>query len=185
MQVFETGETDDGEPFLVREMLHGESLSARISAAGRLPVAEAARLVVQALRGLRRAHAGGIVHRDLKPENIFVVRKANGALQPKLVDFGIAKLAMHGPDERITSHGVVLGSPAYMAPEQACGLDDVDHRADIWSAISMRLRFSRTRFNSPATSCSFALRNAVPLPFVSVTHPSMSPALSSRATVRT
>ena len=82
---------------------------------------------------LSAAHGKGIVHRDLKPDNVFIATE-DGRVQPKLLDFGIVKLSDEdGVDARLTEAGTVLGSPAYMSPEQARGLRDLDHRTDIWS----------------------------------------------------
>ena len=78
------------------------------------------------------AHDKGIVHRDIKPDNVFLAADALGRKQPKLLDFGIAKVDKQ-IDGRLTQVGAVLGSPDYMSPEQALGLDDIDERTDIWS----------------------------------------------------
>jgi serine/threonine-protein kinase len=125
---------DDGVPFLAMELLHGEDLSVRIVRDGRIPVAAAARVVVQTCKALRRAHALGIVHRDLKPENIFLVADEDEEIVVKLLDFGIAKTTSPGMlESRTTSARAVFGSPAYMSPEQATGAANADHRSDLWS----------------------------------------------------
>ena len=146
VQVFDTGETLEGEPFLVMELLHGESLAAKLVREGRLGVPEAVRLSIQALRGLRKAHAAGIVHRDLKPENLLLVKGDDDETHVKIVDFGLSKFvhpteprssrAPHsGSSERvsITLDGALVGTPLYMSPEQMEARSDVDHRTDIWS----------------------------------------------------
>jgi Tol biopolymer transport system component len=131
--VFDVG-TEDGQPYLVCELLEGETLRSRL---GRGPVAprEAIGVAVQAARGLAAAHAKGVVHRDLKPENLFLAR--DGTV--KLLDFGIAKLVQpetgtHDALEtlQVTSAGVVMGTVAYMSPEQVAG-GTVDHRSDVFS----------------------------------------------------
>ena len=135
VQVFDVGELD-GRPFIVMELLRGETLGARMHRLGTLPPAEAVHIAVQVLRGLHRAHAHGIVHRDLKPENVFLVETDDDPLFAKLVDFGISKITRRSKDldpDTITQEGVVLGTPFYMAPEQAQGLPDLDERADLWS----------------------------------------------------
>ena len=119
---------DDGNPFLVMELLDGEPLVARWKAAGhRLPVPEALWVADRLLSVLEAAHARGIVHRDIKPENLFLT--AAGGL--KVLDFGIARLRGVGSG---TMRGIVLGTPGFTAPEQARGeWDIVGARTDIWA----------------------------------------------------
>jgi eukaryotic-like serine/threonine-protein kinase len=122
--IYEAGESEDGLLFLAMPRYDGESLERRI-ARGSLPVDEALDIVVQAARGLAKAHEHGIIHRDIKPGNLFVTR--DGIV--KILDFGIAKLTGEvGPTRR----GALLGTPAYMAPEQTRG-EPVAARADVWS----------------------------------------------------
>jgi hypothetical protein len=91
-------------------------------------------LLLPIMDGLREAHDKGIVHRDLKPENLFLSKTARGRLQPKVLDFGIAKLDQTTDSStRLTQDGAVLGSPGYFSPEQARGESDIDFRTDIWS----------------------------------------------------
>jgi serine/threonine protein kinase len=150
VQVFDTGETQEGEPFLVMELLHGESLGAKLAREGKLGVPEALRYAVQALRGLRKAHAAGIVHRDLKPDNLLLVKGDDDETHVKIVDFGLSKFVHAGGSEprssqtpprgmisdrhlAITQEGAMVGTPLYMSPEQMEAQPDVDHRTDIWS----------------------------------------------------
>jgi eukaryotic-like serine/threonine-protein kinase len=121
----------DGSPFLVMEYLAGESLAALLKREGRLPVPRAIAILTQVCSGLAVAHRAGIVHRDLKPDNLFVTQPPNGTESIKILDFGIAKLSDPGTDGAITSSGAILGTPYYMAPEQARGEKSVDFRADI------------------------------------------------------
>ncbi len=130
VRVFDFGLTKFGEPFFVMELLEGEDLATLLERRGRLSAIRAVQTILPIVHALDAAHAKGIIHRDLKPENIFVAKEDGQRLQPKIVDFGIAKLDRG--DSRVTRTGALLGSPAYMSPEQARG-DDVDHRADIWS----------------------------------------------------
>jgi hypothetical protein len=114
------------------ELLEGENLSQRLERESRLPATEAVQLLLPIADALRAAHGKGIVHRDIKPDNVFLVHDDTG-VQPKLVDFGIAKLDQRDPNTHLTGRGVILGSPDYMAPEQARGEATIDHRADVWS----------------------------------------------------
>jgi len=137
VQVFDTGETDTGEPFLVMEMLHGEDLSVRLRRLRRLERDDAVRFAVEALRGLRRAHGAGIVHRDLKPENLVLVPGDDDREHVKIVDFGLSKIAAGGAVAEsavstLTQEGASLGTPLYMSPEQV-EAGEVDHRTDLWS----------------------------------------------------
>jgi len=122
----------DGSPFLVMEYLAGESLAA-LTREGPLPVPRAIAILIQVCSGLDVAHRAGIVHRDLKPDNLFVTQLPSGAELIKILDFGIAKLTDPGSDGAITSSGAILGTPFYMAPEQARGEKTVDFRADIYA----------------------------------------------------
>ena len=141
VQVFDWGQDHRGQPFLVMELLDGRDLSRRIQLLGRLPVPEAVRFVVEALRGLRKVHAAGIVHRDLKPENLFLVTGDDDQLHVKIGDFGLSKLLdqteLAGPDfehsARLTQMGAVVGTPLYMSPEQVEAVVEIDHRADLWA----------------------------------------------------
>src|SRR5688572_19600060 len=131
VRVFDFGKTSWGDPYIVMEMLEGEDLMSVIRRRERLSPVKAARALLPVIRALAGAHGHGIVHRDLKPENIFLAKLPDGRVQPKLLDFGIAKLK-NAIGLRLTTDGAVMGSPLYMAPEQARG-EDVDERADIWA----------------------------------------------------
>lgn len=120
IEIFDHGETDDGTPFLVMEILDGQPLDVLIER-GPMPAGLVATIGVQVARGLGRAHDFDVLHRDLKPENIFVCRGADGNLSiPKILDFGIAR-SMH--DSRLTSAGEIFGTPQYMAPERVTSID--------------------------------------------------------------
>lgn len=130
--VFDVG-VQDGVPWLVMELLQGHTLRSSLGAGHALPLRQALDYAIQIARGLAAAHGANIVHRDLKPENVFVTNDG----QVKLLDFGLAKLteSAHGLTSVATvntSAGVVLGTVAYMAPEQARGLD-ADHRTDLFA----------------------------------------------------
>ena len=123
----------DGSPYLVMEYLVGESLQSLLARERRLPVGRATDLVAQACRGIHAAHASGIIHRDLKPQNLFVCRREDGTDLLKVLDFGIAKLELVDKGNTATRTGTVLGTPAYMSPEQARGEKDVDAHADVYA----------------------------------------------------
>ncbi len=131
VQVLDHG-IDEGTPYIVMELLRGESLRARLEREARLDPLALARVLVHVARALGRAHARGVVHRDLKPENVFIVRDEAGETV-KVLDFGIAKvdekLVSKG---RVTESGAILGTPLYMSPEQLRGRN-VDGQADLWS----------------------------------------------------
>jgi serine/threonine-protein kinase len=158
VRVFDYGTTDTGEPFIVMERLEGESFQDFLDRRGLLPAAEVIRIMLPVIDGLALAHEHGVVHRDLKPANVFVAREA-GHAQPKVLDFGVAKLLEQDLDLQLTRQGTVVGSPAYMAPEQAQGLGDVDSRADVWAicvviyeAISGRTPFDGDNYNAMLAS---------------------------------
>ena len=131
VRVTDFGKTRVGDPYIVMELLRGKDLGEVLRANGPRPPIQTVQTLLPIANGLVVAHSKGIVHRDLKPDNVFLAEKDGGKVQPKLVDFGIAKLEK--PDEaRLTQIGAAMGSPAYMSPEQARG-KDVDARADIWS----------------------------------------------------
>ncbi len=132
-QVTDLGTSMTGEPFLVMELLEGEPLSARLKAVGGpLPIEMACELGCAILSPLAAAHAAGIVHRDLKPDNVFLVRQSRGEMV-KLLDFGISRAQGLEQEFRLTTTGLVLGTPYYMSPEQARGETHVTPAADIYA----------------------------------------------------
>jgi len=131
VDVADIGRTDDGRPFIVMELLDGESL-AQLLERTTPPESRLARLVAQAARALAAAHGKGVIHRDIKPENLFVLERS-GEDFVKVVDFGISKLVGGGTGNRkLTGTGMVIGTTAYMSPEQARG-EDVDERCDVYA----------------------------------------------------
>ena len=122
---------DEGTPFLVMELLEGESLEARLRK-GPMSVAVAARLTLELLEGLAFMHGRGLVHRDIKPGNVFLERREQGGERLKILDFGLAKLVVQSADISVTRSGEILGTPAYMAPEQATG-EPTDARTDVYA----------------------------------------------------
>ena len=132
-QVTDIGTSLQGEPFLVMEFLDGESLAARLRASGPLPVEVACELACAILSPLAAAHGAGIVHRDLKPDNVFLVRQSRGEMV-KLLDFGISRTAGLENEFRLTTTGLVLGTPYYMSPEQARGDSYLTAACDLYAA---------------------------------------------------
>jgi serine/threonine protein kinase len=123
------GLSERGDPFVVSELLTGESLEERITRAGSMTPVEAVQMLLPILDALRAAHELGIVHRDVKPGNVFLAKQLDQAIQPKLLDFGIARWL----DEAGGASEGICGTPCYMSPEQARGGGDVDARSDIWN----------------------------------------------------
>jgi len=131
VRIFDVALTDAGEPFIVMELLEGETL-AQLLARGRLSAVGAVQLLLPIAEALALSHDKGVVHRDLKPANVFVSGKGR-ELQPKLLDFGIAKLVHTSAlVPKLTDKGLLLGSPNYMSPEQVRG-EQIDQRSDVWS----------------------------------------------------
>ncbi|MBK8996528.1 MAG: serine/threonine protein kinase [Myxococcales bacterium] len=154
-RVFDFGRTRHDEPFMVMELMQGETLGEVLDRERQLPAVQAVQILLPIADALGSAHARGVVHRDLKPDNIYLA-DTDGRLQPKILDFGIAKLAASNvSDHRITQAGTVVGSPDYMAPEQARGMEDIDHRADIWElcvllyeCVTGRVPFEDANYNA-------------------------------------
>ncbi|MDJ0764458.1 MAG: protein kinase [Myxococcota bacterium] len=124
---------DDNTLFLVMELLTGDSLADRLDTTGTLPVEKALTITRQILQALVHAHSAGVVHRDLKPENVMLTSHGDEVDFAKVFDFGIAKLATGtDPNENLTRAGLIVGTPAYLSPEQALG-EPADHRADLYA----------------------------------------------------
>ena len=136
LDVLDVLRTPDDRPCIVAEKLEGEDLQSRLDRHGPLALADAIRIGRQLCRGLAAAHAAGVVHRDLKPSNVFLAADAGGETV-KILDFGVAKLA---GSKEITRDGAVVGTPAYMAPEQARGASSVDERADVYGVGAVLYR---------------------------------------------
>jgi serine/threonine protein kinase len=137
VEIIDVFDFAEGCPVMVMELLRGETLGAKLLRDERLSMEETAALLLPVVSAVGAAHALGIVHRDLKPDNLFLL-EGGGEPSVKVLDFGIAKLSaerylQEGPSPLLTESGSMLGTPCYMAPEQASGENPVDHRADIWS----------------------------------------------------
>jgi serine/threonine-protein kinase len=133
-RVLDFGQLENGTPFIAFELLEGRDLEHVLTVRGALPIDEAVDWVLQALEGLAHAHSRAIVHRDLKPANLFLADRADGTTVVKVLDFGVSKHGPVGPPGGgVTSASALLGSPAYMAPEQLRSAKSADVRSDIWA----------------------------------------------------
>jgi serine/threonine protein kinase len=179
VNVFDVG-THQGGHFLVMELLHGQSLGARIQT-GRLSARELVEIMIPVLRGVVAAHAAGVIHRDLKPDNVFLCVGPDGAARgPKVLDFGVSKFCSHADprastlrsdpplEERLTGQGTGLGTLAYMSPEQLVDAVNVDERTDVYAAgammyeaLSGRLPFRAENYN--ALVLAIAAQRPLPL----------------------
>lgn len=155
VRVFDVDETSGGEPFVVMELLRGESLAHALKERGRIDPVQCVQLLLPIVDALCFAHKRGVVHRDLKPDNVFLSAAPDRELQPKLVDFGLVKVEQVELESKLTQAGTIVGSPEYLSPEQARGRSDVDHRTDIWSfsvlmfeALSAQMPFRGDNYNA-------------------------------------
>jgi serine/threonine-protein kinase len=174
-------QTPEGEPaFLVMERLHGEPLGDTIVKEGQFTAERAAFVASQVLSALSAAHAANVVHRDLKPDNVFLINMSGLRDIVKLLDFGVAKLMNAPTDDKLTQTGSVLGTPAYMSPEQARGAG-VDHRSDLYAVGCLMYEvltggapFVAENYNA----LLFEIQKGVPTP-LEVLRPDLDPALVS------
>ncbi|MEW5739006.1 MAG: protein kinase [Myxococcota bacterium] len=154
VRVFDFGQTKSGEPYLAMEYVDGPTLDEVVSK-GPLSPGHAVRVLLQVCEGLADAHALGVVHRDLKPPNIILGHKRDGAEVAKILDFGIARLADRsttsttGGTDKLTQMGIVVGTPAYLSPEQALA-DELDERTDIYAlgCVAFELLTGRPPFKA-------------------------------------
>jgi serine/threonine protein kinase len=131
-EIYDVGNLEGGTPYLVMERLFGDTLADRINKEGALPFMDVLETAVQVLSGLVAAHRKGVIHRDIKPENVFLSVRPGRETIVKLLDFGISKAGSIDADLHLTRTGMVMGTPYYMAPEQARG-DKIDHRVDLYA----------------------------------------------------
>ncbi|KYF71943.1 hypothetical protein BE15_05285, partial [Sorangium cellulosum] len=181
IDIFSFGALGDGRHYYVMELLEGMTLDAYLRKRGRLPPAEALPILVKIARALDAAHAAGIAHRDLKPENVFLVFDEDGAIFPKLLDFGIAKLL---GEPSTTAHktrtGHLIGTPLYMSPEQCRGRN-VDHRTDVYSfgILAHELLAGAPPFDGESAFDLLTKHASEPAPPVSSLATHLSPALDA------
>ncbi len=182
--VYDVG-TYNGRPFLVMELLEGESLYDRLARDRRLDPKEVLEIAAQTAMGLQQAHDANIVHRDLKPENIFLTH-SGGERTTKIVDFGLAKFydphLEGGANARLTKEGALFGTPAYMSPEQASAQGPIGFRSDLWAlgCIVYEMLVGRTVWNvDQGVAMILAQIAGGPLPTPSKVCPDLPPAFDA------
>ena len=182
VEILDFGQTPDGQPYFIMEYLSGESLSDAI-ARGPMPAEQVEAIAVQMCKALGAAHAKGIVHRDLKPHNVQLVIKADGALQVKILDFGVAKIlaSPDGASSVKTRTGSLMGTPLYMSPEQCKGAGVLDHRTDIYSlgVILFEMLSGRPPFNAEGVGELFAKHMLEDPPLVTEFVPNAPPHMAA------
>ncbi len=166
VELLDVGAVEDGTLYVVMELVRGPTVRALLDR-GALPARRALVIARQVLEALAHAHAQGIVHRDLKPENIMLATVGEGERayeRAKLLDFGLVKL-LGDSDDRLTRTGVVSGTPAYIAPEQALGRP-VDERADLYAlgVIVFEMLTGWQPFRSPDPTTLMRMHAAAPVP---------------------
>jgi eukaryotic-like serine/threonine-protein kinase len=190
VKVLDDGETEQGGAYLVMELLEGETLAARLLRDGPLPAEQVLAWGIAVLEILASAHEHHVVHRDVKPSNIFITRLG----QVKLLDFGIARISAYAAeDEFLTQQGVALGTPAFMAPEQATGsLEEIGAATDIWGVGATLFQLLTGRAVQEQRSASSPSEVGLAAPPVRAFAPNLAPelakvidrALSLRASAR-
>ena len=182
VEVFDYGRLPNGQAYIAMELLRGEDLASFLARHGKLGAPLATQIAMQVLSALDATHMVGVIHRDLKPDNIYLVRDtgAPGAIRVKVLDFGIAKLvgnaagAQRTPRPK-TKGGAILGTPAYMAPEQCRGGVELDARADLYAVgcILFELLTGRPPFVSAGDGEIMAMHIYEPPPRLSNLEPGL------------
>lgn len=179
VQVYDDGQAEDGSYFLVLELLEGSTLKQLLDEHPTgLPAHDVSRYLDEVLQVLEVAHAQGVVHRDIKPDNLFLQR--SGKL--KLLDFGIAYIANDAGDKERTHASTMLGTPAYMPPEQARSLwDEVDAQSDLWSLAATAVTLLTGQLPRQARTLNEMLLQAMTVPIVPIhtIKPDVPPVLAS------
>jgi serine/threonine-protein kinase len=184
-RVIDVGRLESGAPYMVMEYLEGGDLAAWLSARGPLQLDQAVEFILQACEALAEAHVLGIIHRDLKPANLFCVRRSDGQLTIKVLDFGISKLTAPdvagGSNPSLTRTSATMGTPIYMSPEQVRSSRSVDARTDIWAlgVILYELLAGRPPFHADSMM-ELAVKIATePLPRLSTLRADVPPGLEA------
>lgn len=179
IQVHDFGTDEAGQHYMVMELLEGLPLDQRFDAAPPLSDGEIFGVIAEALEGLDAAHEKGIVHRDLKPSNLFLAREGLNACT-KVIDFGISR-SLYADEQRATQEGFIIGTPAYMSPEQARGRRDVDHRSDLYSltVVLFEALTGQLPFDSENTGELLISIATDPAPGLLVHRPDLGPQLAA------
>jgi len=182
-RVFDVDRLPNGAPYMVMEFLEGTDLSGWLAQQGTLPSQQAVDFIVQACVAVADAHALGIVHRDLKPANLFCLRRSDGQLCIKVLDFGISKISeSNNAGMSFTQTSAVMGSPLYMSPEQFRSSKNVDGRTDIWAlgGILFELLTGQPPFSAAASVTELAIKIAMePAPSAQALRPDLPPGLAA------
>ncbi len=180
LSVHDSGETE-GLLWYTMPYVRGESLRDRLKREGRLPLSEALRITSEAGRALDYAHREGVIHRDIKPENILLTLDGDTLV----ADFGIARAVGSPSESRLTQAGLALGTPAYMAPEQATGERGVDARTDQYSlaVVCYEMLVGRPPFEGTTGAAIIARRFTAPMPVLRAARPEV-PEAAERALQR-
>ncbi|MFO0569362.1 MAG: serine/threonine-protein kinase [Polyangiaceae bacterium] len=172
IEVYDVGETESGDPFLVMELLRGVALDELLVARGQLEPEAALAIAREIASALSAAHSAGVLHRDLKPANVFLNLRPDGVRGVKVLDFGVSKLT-EATEKTATVTGSPIGTPAYMSPEQAEGRRDLDGRSDLWSlgVLLFEMLTGKLPFDGPSAYAVVAavLHAEVPHPSSCVT----------------
>jgi serine/threonine-protein kinase len=187
VEVNDFGVTEDGVVFCVMELLNGENLAQLIASEGPLPTSRAVAIMLQICAALQAAHEHGVIHRDLKPENCFRAPRTSNADFIKVLDFGIARVADDGTGDRLrrrarprrTQVGCIVGTPDYMAPEQARA-ERFDHRVDVYAAgcLAYTLLTGKAPYRRSSAAETIAAHLCAPIPDPRELVPTLSPAIA-------
>jgi len=180
VDVYSLGALPDGRQYYVMELLDGMSLDSFIKERGPLSVPVALRILAGMADALASAHQAGVVHRDLKPDNVLIVFDQHGDPWPKLLDFGVAKLLGDRKLNHHTSTGALVGTPSYMAPEQALGME-VDRRADIYAygIVAFEMLTGRPPFEASSLGELIRMHATVTPPLLSAVRPELGTSLDA------
>ena len=174
LPLFDSG-TADGFLYYVMPFVEGESLRQRLAREGQLPIHDAVRILREVVDALAYAHERGIVHRDIKPDNVMLSGR-----HAVVTDFGVAKAVSAAGGEKLTTVGVAVGTPTYMAPEQAMGEVNLDHRADLYAVgvLGYEMLSGRPPFDGPTAQAILSAHVLEPPPNLRERRPTVPPALA-------